>query len=235
LNVRAVLLAAGRGTRLAAAGHNVPKILAPVAGRPLLEHQLEYLRRQGVTDVAINIHHQADLVEAALRDISSPVGVTVSREPELLGTAGALNPLRPWLTEPFLVLYGDVLTDVDLRALYRAQCADAAVATLVVHPLDDVEGKGVCSVDAEGRITSFVEKGAREPGLVNAGVHAVDPVVLEHIPPGFSDFGHDIWPQLLADGRTLRAYPWNGYVRDIGTSASLARAESELIAGALAW
>jgi NDP-sugar pyrophosphorylase family protein len=234
--VRAVLLAAGRGTRLAEAVGGLPKILAPLAGRPLLKYQLDYLYRHGVTELAINTHHQADEVEAAVSASETPIAVHISRESELLGTAGALVPLRSFLSEPFVVLYGDVLTDVDLRELHQIHCQSEAVATLVVHQRHDVTAKGVCAVDASGRITDFIEKAARPgPGTVNAGVHVLDPSVHEHIARGFSDFGHDIWPRLIALGLVLCAYRWDGYVRDIGTPSSLVEAEHDLCSGVLAW
>jgi mannose-1-phosphate guanylyltransferase len=235
--MKAMLLAAGRGTRLAPLTDSIPKILAPFGGRPLLEHQLEYLKRSGVTEIALNVHHHADQVLACIDALRLDVPVRISREPQLLGTAGALAPLRDFLTEPVVVLYGDVVTNASLTGLMDEHRRHDPLATLAVYPSSEIEGKGVCVVGADGRVVAFAEKpeSASANALVNAGLYVVAPRLLDLLAPGESDFGRDVWPRALAAGETLRASILDAYVRDIGSPPALAAAAEDLAGGAVRW
>ena len=132
--MRAVLLAAGLGTRLAASTGDRPKILVDVGGRPLLDRQLHYLAAAGVAEVVVNLHHQAELVRSYLASRRWPVVVRTSHEPELLGTAGALLPVRELLDARFVVLYGDVLTDVPLPAVVEHHLAAGSGTSVRTSP-----------------------------------------------------------------------------------------------------
>ena len=223
--MKAVLLAAGLGTRMRGAFGDVPKILAPFGARTLLDHQLEYLAGEGVDEVAVNLHHHADAVVEHLGR-GTPVPVRISVEETLLGTAGALVPLTPFLDEHFVLLYGDVVTDLRLGELRGRH---SGIATLACYPSAELEGKGVLEVDDRLRVTAFVEKDrAGGEGLVNAGVHVLDPAILEHIRPPFADFGHDVWPVALAAGAAITAVPVDAYVKDVGTPEALAEAGRDL-------
>lgn len=230
--MKAVLLAAGRGTRLAPLTDRVPKILVEVAGEPLLGRQLRYLSGQGVTDVALNVHHLAERVREYLAANDPPLRVHVFDEPELLGTAGALVPMRPLLTEPFVVLYGDVVTDVDLRGLDRER---RGLATLCYYVSTETEGKGVLEVDDAQRVVAFAEKppaaGVAVP--INAGIYALDPGVIPLIPER-ADFGYDVWPQLLRSGE-IYGHRVDAYVADLGSPDALAGVEADVRSGAVAW
>jgi NDP-sugar pyrophosphorylase family protein len=233
--VRAVLLAAGLGTRLAPITDVIPKILAPLAGRPLLEYQLAYLARQGIGEVAINLHHRAEGVREFLAERDLPVAVRVSLEPALLGTAGALHPLRDFISEPTVVLYGDVLTDARLETLVAAHTGRGAAATLTYYT-GPLAGKGSIELDPEQRVHRFVEKAESPPkaGYANAGLYVVSPMVLDYVRQG-ADFGHDVWPEMLAAGEPLYGHALDGYVRDIGSPDALAHAAADLSTGALRW
>jgi mannose-1-phosphate guanylyltransferase len=235
--LEAVLLAAGRGTRLAPLTAEVPKILAPLAGRPLLDWQLRYLAAQGLERVHMNAHHLVGRIEHHLAQARTPVPVEVHYERNLLGTAGALAPMRQQLSESFLVMYGDVVTDASIDPLVAAHRASGAEATLVVQRLDDVAEKGVCIVDDQRRLLAFEEKptAPRPEAEVNAGIHVLEPSILDAIGEPPSDFGFDVWPRCLEEGRDLRAYPLKGYLRDIGSPEALAAAERDLEGGALRW
>jgi NDP-sugar pyrophosphorylase family protein len=223
------LLAAGLGTRLGDRTARRPKLLVPVGGVPLLERQLAYLAHAGVTRLLVNLHHFAEQVAAALERLRPPIDVRVSREPELLGTAGALEPFAELLAEPFVVLYGDVLTDVDLAELLAHQETHEGIATIVCHRAPDVAAKGVVTVRGRGLVTRFEEKPARRsgPGLVSSGVYALDPSILRYVRRG-ADFGYDVWPAAIAAGERVHAYEHAGYVIDVGTPAGLELAEGEL-------
>lgn len=236
--MRAVLLAAGRGTRLAPLTDQIPKILVQLNGRTLLAHQLEYLRRSGVDAVAVNVHHLADAVVAELDRIQPSLDVRISREPELLGTAGALLPLADFLTEPFLVLYGDVVTDAPLGELMDGHRREHALATVAYYDTTDLQGKGLLDVDDGGRIVSFAEKPA-EPmsrlAHVNAGIYVLETRILDYIGRGEQDFGHDVWPRVLAAGETLRGAPIDAYVCDVGSVEALAQARTDISRGVVKW
>ena len=238
LRLKAVILAAGLGTRLAPLTTSVPKILVPLGGRPLLLHQLSYLARNGVSHVAVNVHHHAEQVLGFLDQNELPVDVRVSHEPQLLGTAGALDPLRDFLAEPepFVVLYGDVVTDVALADLRRTHEGAGATATLGYYRSDSVEGKGILVVDEGCRVSGFLEKPTTSngSGCVNAGIYVVSPDVLSFAHPG-ADFGHDVWPALIAAGELVCGHEIDGYLRDIGSPEALAAAEEDLVRGLLRW
>ncbi len=231
--MKAVLLAAGLGTRLRGVTGDRPKILVPLAGRPLLDHQLDYLAAQGMTRVAVNLHHGAAEVVAHLEASTPPVEVVVSVEEALLGTAGALRPLAAFLDETFVVLYGDVVTDLDLRDLVRRHREYGGIATLACYRSDDVAGKGVLEVDDRLAVTAFVEKPseAAQGRLVNAGVHVLEPAVIDYVPEGESDFGFDVWPRAIAAGAGVYAAPIDAYLVDVGTPEALAEADARLRAG----
>lgn len=235
--MKAVLLAAGRGTRLAPLTDSVPKILVPLAGRPLLEHQLEYLARNGVTELAVNVHHHADQVLAALDAAAPPFAVEVFAEQALLGTAGALLPMRGFLTEPFALLYGDVVTNADLGGLLARHQESGGIATLAWYRSAEVSGKGVLSLDGRGRVTAFLEKPPSNLGVsyVNAGIYALEPEVLDFVPYPPSDFGFDVWNHVIAAGRPVYGHELDAYLVDVGSPEALEAAERDLLAGAIAW
>lgn len=234
--MRAVLLAAGLGTRLAPLTDSIPKILVPLGGRPLLEHQLAYLEQGGVTEVAVNVHHHAEEVIRFLETSETALRVRVSHEPRLLGTAGALLPLRDFLTQPFLVLYGDVVTDADLPHLMDRHVSLGGVATLTYYRSTETAGKGLVSLRGDGRVTSFAEKPeTSDSSYVSAGLYALSPEALAFVRPDRPDFGHDVWPAMLAEGAAVYGYELRGYIRDVGSAETLEAANRDLVAGAIAW
>lgn len=226
--MNAMLLAAGLGTRLRAAGVEVPKALVDIGGEPLLARQLRYLRAQGCARVVVNVHHMADLIQSFLERTDAGLQVIVSDEPELLGTAGgvrhALDHLGP---DPFAVLYGDVLVGEPLAPIFETHARLGAAATLTVYETVYIEGKGTVAVDDQGLVTAFTEKGAAvtPPALVNAGLYVVAPALLEPLDDGaFSDFGHDVFPAALGRGERLAAHLLPEPVLDVGTPEALAEA-----------
>jgi NDP-sugar pyrophosphorylase family protein len=230
--VKAVLLAAGLGTRLAPVSSTMPKILVPVAGEPLLARQLRFLARSGVTEVAINLHHFAEDVEACLRTIVTPLQVVVFREHQLRGTAGAITPMRSFLTERFVVLYGDVVTDADLEEFQRGA---RGIATLAYYRSPDVFEKGVIELDDNDRVLSFVEKPIDAlNNCVNAGMYSLDPGILEFI-PDMGDFGFDVWPRAIAAGEAIYGWEVDGYLLDMGSPTAVARLEDDVRRGAVRW
>jgi mannose-1-phosphate guanylyltransferase len=233
--MNAMVLAAGRGTRLAELDLGVPKALVEIGGEPLLARQLRYLHANGVRRVVVNAHHLSEAIESFAREYKSAgrPELVVLVEPALLGTAGGVrNALDQLGEDAFVVLYGDVLFEEPLEALVHTHRERGALATLAVYESDSLDGKGVISADASGRITGFVEHGEFEPGargLVNAGLYLLEPALVATLEPGLpADFGHDLFPAALARGDHLAVHMLAAPVLDVGTPADLRRARVAL-------
>lgn len=229
--MHALILGAGRGTRLSALGLEVPKILVPVAGEPLLRRQLRYLAGQGIERVVVNAFHRADQVLEFAREHRPPPELDVVVERALLGTAGGVrNALDAVGPEPFMVLYGDVLVADDVVSGLRAtHDAGAAGATIAVYESSRTEGKGTVELDGSDRVLAFREKqdvGGRT-AWINAGIYLLDPVFVRELVPATAvcDFGHDVFPAALAGGQRIAAHRLARPVLDVGTPADLAAAQ----------
>lgn len=228
--MKALILAAGAGTRLRPLTDTCPKPMLPIAGQPLLAWTLEWLRRYGVREVALNLHHLPEVVRAGLGD-GSRFGMQLhyAVEEELRGTAGALHNFPGFFDQTFLVIYGDLLLNIDLDDLIQFHHRQQALMTLALKRTITPQSQGMIDIDATGRVTRFVEKPQAWDGgdTANAGVYVCEPEVVSHIPPGFSDFGHDIIPSLLNAGAPVYGRPLRGYLLDIGTPMAYAQAQHE--------
>jgi len=201
--MKALVLAAGHGTRLRPYSEALPKALFPVAGRPLLERQLTALAQAGCEAVAVNAHHRAEAIEAFVRSRSWGIPVLVRREPVLRGTGGAIANLRDfWDGRPFFVINADVVHRFPLRRIWKAHRRSRPDATLVL--IDAPECNRV-EVDAAGHICGFDAPGA--PGaLAFSGVQVLEPAVLDFLPA--EGFAHsiDAFREMIARGRRLAAW-----------------------------
>jgi mannose-1-phosphate guanylyltransferase len=228
--MRAMILAAGPGTRLGELGRAEPKALIEVGGRPLLERHLDFLASQGIERVVVNAHHLAPRLVAFVDAYRGPLDVRCIVEPTLLGTAGAVrNALEDLLPGPFLVLYGDVVLREELAPLFEHHGHHRPAATIAVYVAASAQGKGVVETTGDGQVAEFREKpdGARRPVLINAGVYVVEPSLLEPLPSGeFADFGHDVFPAALSAGAAIDAVTLRFPVIDVGTPAGLALARA---------
>src|SRR5512145_995351 len=157
--MKALILAAGAGTRLRPLTDSCPKPMLPIAGRPLLEWTLLGLRHYGIEAVALNLHHLPDIVQAGLGD-GSRFGMQLhyAYESKLLGTAGALHNFPGFFDQPFLVIYGDLLLDLDLDDLINFHRERYALLTLALKHTDTPQSQGMIEVDPSGRVLQFVEK-----------------------------------------------------------------------------
>lgn len=235
---RAMVLAAGEGTRLRPLTLACPKVALPIAGTPLILHTLGWLARHGITQVVINLHRHAGTVVRMVGD-GSHLGLTVvySHEETLLGTAGGVKKVEAHLDSPFVVVYGDVLTDCDLSALIRYHHEKRAIATLALATVDDPSQAGIVRLDDGNRVVGFVEKppaGSNIGNLANAGIYVLEPEVLAYIPDqGPCDFGYDVFPPLIAAGLPVygRVLSPNEYLIDIGAPEKYRKANEDAAAG----
>jgi len=232
LPTKAMLLAGGSGTRLRPLTESVHKCMVPVWGRPLLEHTIELLRRQGVTELTINLCHLAETVIEHFGDGGAwGVHISYSIEERPLGTAGGVKKAADFFDGPFFVWYGDNLSNCDLEPLYAFHQARGGLATIALHYREDPTPSGIVGLDDDGRITRFLEKPRPEQVFshwVSAGIFVLEPEILEMIPSdGAPDFGRDVFPALLAQGAPLYGYrlPEGEKVWWVDTPADLERVE----------
>lgn len=225
-----IVLAAGRGSRLAGVAAELPKPLVALGGRPLLEWNLRWLAAAGARRVWLNVHHLAARIEEALGDGAAfGVELRYSRETELLGTAGGWR--RVATTEPaerWLVVYGDNAMRFDLERLLAAHDASGMAATVALfdparHANTGIAG-GRAALAPDGRVRRFMEGGT--VGLVNAGVYVLEAEVAERVPAGYADFGRDVLPGLAEEGRLAGHVMEDGaFCLGVDTPARLREAE----------
>lgn len=221
--MKALLLAAGFGTRLKPLTNNIPKCLVPIGGKPLLQHWLESLQRAGVSKVYINTHFHADKVSAFLSGYKTTIEIEQLYEPELLGTAGTLlKNAQHFSGAPFLLAHADNFSICDLEAFigahYERPKSDVTKITMMTFVCDDPSSCGVVKQDSQGVITEYYEKVSNPPSdNANAAVFMVEPFVLEFMKtktPGAFDFCADVIPHFIG-----RMFGWANdvYHKDIGT------------------
>lgn len=229
----AVILAAGKGNRLAGVVDDIPKPMININGRPILEHNLLSLKNIGVTNIYLNLHQLPEVIKNYFGNGEKfGVKITYSFEPELLGTAGALNNFRPYLSEkPFMLIYGDNLINFDLVSLINFHVKKDGLAALGLYYREEVHLSGVVETSTDGLITRFVEKplaGSESSHWVNTGVYVLAPKILDYIPSaGRTDFGKDLFPGLIKKGEKLYGLKVNGQVIPIDTPKLLEIARGE--------
>lgn len=212
---KAMILAAGEGTRLRPLTLQTPKPLLPINGTPLIELILYWLKSYGIPDVAINLYHLGDQIKDYLDD-GSQLGMRIiySEEETLLGTAGGVKKIEDFFDETFIIFYGDTLTDFDLSKMIQLHQDKKASVTIALFEPSDPSQYGIVNMDKTGRIHGFIEKptspilGLKPPLLANVGVYVIEKEVLDYAPrTGFSDFGYDVFPKLIEADVPIYGYP----------------------------
>lgn len=235
--MKALILAAGKSTRIAQISQGLPKPLLDVGGLTVIEHNIRLLARHGISKIWINLHFQPDLIRRKIGDGRKwGVEISYSHEKELLGTAGAARNLAAEFKHgTFLVLYGDNFTNCDVTALVREHDESKVIATIAVFDdrknLHSGIAGGKVRLDRKGTITGFVEgknNHTEASNFVNAGIYALDPEVLPFIPEKPSDFGRDVFPILLSEKRRLHAFKMEGYCLGLDTPEAYFKAQSLL-------
>jgi NDP-sugar pyrophosphorylase family protein len=243
--MKAMILAAGLGTRLRPLTEHCPKPLLPMLLAPMLDHILRQFRQFQITELVVNLHHHAEQLRDWLGDGSRwGVQLHLSHEVDILGSAGALKRAEARLRdEPFLVVNADVLTNIDLPALWQWHCEREAMVTMVLRPDPSARQYGAVLVDADdcirgiaGRPPTSVPVAGEE--TMFTGVQVVSPQVLEWIEPEqFLSTTGDIYPAVIAAGERVLGYRHTGYWMDVGSPERYLQAHWDLLDGALgsAW
>jgi NDP-sugar pyrophosphorylase family protein len=213
--MKAVVMAGGKGTRLAPYTKILPKPLMPIGDQPILEVLLGQMKRAGVEEVVLTVGHLAELLRSFFQDGSRlGLDITYSFEDTPLGTAGPLS-LIDGLEDTFLVTNGDVLTDLDFRTLVDFHQHKGAAATIAMHQREVKIDLGVIQFDGEHEVTGYIEKPSYD-FCVSMGIYVFEPAVLEHIPYNqYKDFP-DLVLDLIAAGERVCGYPFEGYWQDLG-------------------
>lgn len=223
--MRAMILAAGFGTRLWPLTEDRTKPAVPFLDKSLVVYSVEYVRRFGIRDIVVNLHHCPDSVRDALGDGSAfDTRITYSFEPEILGTGGALDKVRDLLEDDeFVVVNGKIVTDIDLGAAIEAHRSRQAIATLVLLPNEQRERFTVVECDASGAITRF--DGFPDPHetkgptpLMFTGIQVLSPRIFEYVPRGrFSHTTMDAYPAAIAAGERVHGHVASGTWREMST------------------
>jgi NDP-sugar pyrophosphorylase family protein len=238
--LKAMVLAAGKGTRLFPLTGEIPKPMAPVVDTPIIEHIFGLLSDHGFEEAHVNVNYLADTLLEAYGggpDGFSVNGMSVhlSREEELTGTAGGVKRLAERFDETFVVVSGDALTDIDLTALVEFHRRKGALATVALRRVYDTSEFGVVELDDESNIKGFQEKPDTRSAistLANTGIYVFEPRTLDYVPEGeFADFARDIFPKLLENGERFVGYQGDFYWSDIGTLSAYREAQYDVLSG----
>lgn len=237
--MKAMILAAGFGSRLRPLTDVTPKPLLPVAGTPMIVWNLLLLKRHGIQDVVINLHHLGAMIEQALGDGARfGMHITYSREPVILGTGGGIKQVEQWFKgEPVLVLNGDTLFELDLTALIAFHQGHQAAATLVLRQDPEAARWGLVEVTDQSEVIRITGRGRSQSAPTNArmfaGIHILHPRLLRALPVGKETSIIDAYVQGIQEGERIMGYDFAGYWTDVGTPERYAQVERDAAAGLL--
>jgi mannose-1-phosphate guanylyltransferase len=235
--MKAMVLAAGKGTRLLPLTGEIPKPMAPVAGKPLIQYIFELLADSGIEEIYVNVYYLAETILEFYGEKTQVNGTTVdfTCEYDLMGTAGGVKRLADRFDETFVVIMGDALTDVDVREVATFHREHGALATLALRRVTDTSQYGVVELDPEKNILNFQEKpDPREAvsNLANTGIYVLEPEALEYVPENtFFDFAKDVFPRLLEAGEKFVGYEGDFYWSDVGTLETYRTAQRDALSG----
>jgi mannose-1-phosphate guanylyltransferase len=235
--VKAVVLVGGEGTRLRPLTATIPKQMLPIVGVPMIERVLGHLCVHGIDEAVLSLGYLPDaFIDAYPEGVAGGVRLSYAVEPEPLDTAGAVRfaAEHAGVNETFVVLNGDVLTDLDVSALIAFHRERGAEGTIALHPVEDPSAFGVVPTGDDGRVSAFVEKPPRDEAptnLINAGTYVLEPSVLERIPKAHRvSIERETFPTMVAD-RTLFAMADDSYWLDTGTPGAFLEAHRDLLSG----
>ncbi|MHB9034903.1 MAG: sugar phosphate nucleotidyltransferase [Anaerolineae bacterium] len=234
--MKAVVMAGGAGSRLRPLTINRPKPMVPMVNKPVIGHILDLLKRHGITDVIITLQYMAEDIQDYLGDGHNlGMNIQYSVEETPLGTAGSVKQAQALLDETFLVISGDAVTDIDLKAVVDFHTQKRAKATITLYHVPNPLEYGVIIVNDEGKVQQFLEKpswGEVISDTVNTGIYVLEPEVLNLFEPGVAfDFSKDLFPILMERGDPMYGYIASGYWCDVGNLAEYMRASQDILNG----
>ena len=233
--MKAMILAAGVGERLWPLTLYTPKVLLPIAGTPIIELIILWLKSHGISEIAINVHHLANQVMNDLDD-GDHLGVNIvySVEEDLLGSAGGVKKMASYLGDSFVVVCGDIYTDFNLSEMIDLHQRKISIATLALFEADKTWEAGIVSMDKDGLITGFIEKppkGSEKGNLASGGIYVLNKPALDYIPgESCCDFGHNVFPELAKHKLPIYGYiiKDDDYLIDIGTIDNYEKVNKEV-------
>ena len=234
--MKAVIMAGGEGTRLRPLTSNAPKPMLPLVNRPMMEHIIELLKRHGIDEIVVTVAFMANAIRNHFGD-GSDLGVHMvyATEETPLGTAGSVRNAMEHLTERFLVISGDVLTDIDLSKIVAYHEEKGALATIGLAHVENPLEFGIVITREDGRIERFLEKpswGQVFSDTINTGIFVLEPEIFDYIAPDQAvDFSGEVFPRLLADDRPLYGAIAEGYWEDVGTLEAYLSAHKDILDG----
>src|SRR5256885_16850103 len=234
--MKAVVMAGGEGSRLRPLTIRRPKPMVPIAGKPVMEHILNLLKRHGITEVIVTVQYLASNIEDYFGNGSQfGMRITYSREDVPLGTAGSVKNAEEQLTEPFLVISGDALTDYNLKDIIEYHQEKKALATLTLAHVHNPLEYGVIITNEEGHITQFLEKpswGEVFSDTINTGIYVLDPAIFAYFEKDKPfDFSQELFPYMLKKGDPIYGYVAEGYWCDVGNLAEYMQANADVLQG----
>ncbi|NUN09272.1 MAG: sugar transferase [Ignavibacteriaceae bacterium] len=234
--MKAMILAAGMGSRLMPLTLTIPKPMLPIANKPSLEHIIDLCKRHNITKIKMNLFHLPEAVDHYFRGGEDfGVEISYSIEKRLWGTAGGIKRVQSFFDETFVVLMGDGLTNIDLTAMLKFHREKGAKATIAVKPVEDPSRYGVVVTDENNAIKSFQEKPKKEEAksnLINLGIYILEPEILDLVPPKEEyDFGHQLFPKLLELNTPFYAFHTDAAWDDIGGLMDYWRVNLDVIEG----
>ena len=236
--MKAVVMAGGEGSRLRPLTINRPKPMVTLVDRPVIAHIFELLKLHGITEIIVTVQYLANVIQDYFGDGASyGLQIEYSVEETPLGTAGSVKNAQRFLDEPFLVISGDALTDIELTRVIQAHTEKNALVTVALKRVENPLDYGVVITGEDGRIKQFLEKPSWSElfsDTVNTGIYVIDPRVFDCFEAGKNvDWAKDVFPQLLREGGAVYGYIAEGYWTDIGTLEAYMRATSDYLQGRL--
>lgn len=234
--MKALIMAGGRGARFGEKTKKIPKPMLKIGGLPVLEHQINVLKRYGIKEIIILTHHLSEVIERYFKDGKDfGVKITYFKEKKPLGTTGGIKELEGKLKEDFIVLYGDIMLDMDIAKFLAFHKNKNGAGTLILHPNDHPYDSDLVEIDENQRIAAFHSKPHSDNkylrNLVSAGLYVISPKILKYIKKGVkADFGKDIFPKIVKK-EALYGYNTAEYLKDIGTPARLAEVKKDYQSG----
>lgn len=234
--MKAMVLAAGVGSRLDPLTRNLPKPMVPIVNKPVMRHIIELLAKNGFDEIMVNLHYHGDQIRDYFGDGSKwGVNIHYSDEDRLWGDAGSVKRCEYFFDSTFLVMGGDDLSDIDLNRLLKHHKENKSICTIVLSLVDDPSEYGIALINEKGRITRFLEKPKGEiifSNMANTGIYMLEPEIFDLIPRGEQyGFGHNVFPKLLEQKRRFYGYLTSSYWKDVGSIKQYREAHKDALQG----